>query len=188
MEDRERQIILDCQRGNLSSFGLLYDDYIKKIYDFIFYRVRQKETAEDLTSQTFFKALKNINQFNVGRGSFSAWLYRIARNSVIDHYRTSRPQTDLDGLAELGESGKIEEKIDLQERIEKVEEFLKDLTEEQREIVLMRLWDQLSYKEIADITKKSEASCRMVFSRTIAKIRMDLTALAITISILIVSS
>ena len=89
MLEREGEILREYQAGNLEHFGEIYDVYIKKIYNFIYYKTHHKETAEDLTSETFRKALSNIKSFDTHR-AFSSWLYRIAQNTVIDHYRTYR--------------------------------------------------------------------------------------------------
>ena len=89
MENDEFAIVQSCQKGSVEDFGRLYDLYIKKIYNFIYYKTHHQETAEDLVSIVFTKALKKINTFD-NSGTFSAWLYRIARNTVIDHYRTKK--------------------------------------------------------------------------------------------------
>ncbi len=83
-------IIMSFKGGEAEKFGLLYDKYITKIYTYIFYQIRHKETAEDLCSQTFFKALEKINTYKMGSNNFSAWLYKIAKNNVIDHYRQKK--------------------------------------------------------------------------------------------------
>ena len=171
-QEREQELIRECQAGNLNNFGLLYDDYIEKIYNFIYYRTGSKETTEDLVSQTFFKALKNIKNF---QGQyFSAWLYRIARNNIIDHYRTSRPTDNIDDFINLKKNEDPESEVDIKKKLEEVKDFLSGLKKEQEEIVIMRIWDELSYKEIAEIIGKSEDNCKMVFSRTIRHLRRQL--------------
>ena len=68
---QDRELILECQKGNTQAFGALYDKYIKKIYDFIYYKTHHKETAEDLTSQTFFKVLNAIQSEDPTRSCVS---------------------------------------------------------------------------------------------------------------------
>ena len=82
-------------------FGKLYDQHVKKIYEFIYFKTHHKETAEDLTSVTFMKALSNIESFDEKKASFKTWLYRIARNTVIDHYRMKRETADLEDAWDL---------------------------------------------------------------------------------------
>ena len=98
MENLESQVIKKCQAGELKQFGQLYDSYIKKIYNFVYYKTWHRQTAEDLTSQTFFKALTKIKQFDEIKGSFSSWLYKIARNTVIDYYRQNKADLNIDDI------------------------------------------------------------------------------------------
>ncbi len=181
MKINERRIIKSCQAGNLEQFGLLYEQYVKKIYNFTYYKTTSREVAEDLTSQTFFKALNGIGRFD-DKGSFSAWLYTIARNTIIDHYRSQRPESNIEDAWDLYDDSDIENEIDVQSDLKKVKKYMTKLDPAQREIVMLRVWEDLSYKEIALITGKSEQNCRMIFSRTIAKIRQEaLIALLIII-------
>ncbi len=141
MEISESQIIGRIQNGNLEEFGKLYDLYIKKIYDFIYYKTGHKQTAEDLTSQTFFKALKSINTFKISKieketgeknnkilrdTNFSAWLYRIARNTVIDHHRTKKETKNLDELTDIFFEKDIDYDIDIQQKLEQVKKYLEN--------------------------------------------------------------
>jgi len=174
METSEQKIIKRCQEKDLTEFGKLYDRYIKKIYDFVYYKTHHKETAEDLVSQIFVKALENINNYNINKGSFSSWLYRIARNRVIDHYRTKKNELDICDVWDLQAEETIERDIDTKQQLEKVQQYLKKLKAEQRDIILLRVWQGLSYQEIAEITEKSQASCKMMFCRTIAKLRQEM--------------
>ena len=175
MERSELEAINNCQQGKLREFSVLYDKYVNKIYNYLYYRTHHKETAEDLTSQSFLKALDNINKFKPSKGVFSAWLYRIARNTLYDHYRTNKINIDIDNVWGLSSQGEdIERDIDSQRTLSQVAEYLKHLTKDQRDIIIMRVWDELSYKEIATILNKSEASCKMAFSRAIAKLRQDM--------------
>jgi RNA polymerase sigma-70 factor (ECF subfamily) len=168
----EEQIIKECQRGNLEKFSLIYDKYVKKIYQFIYYRVFYREIAEDLTSQTFFKALEKINTFSFKKsGSVGAWLYCIARNNVIDYTRVNKREVSLEEAKEKKSFDRMEEKIDCLQKIEKVKDCLKILNYEQKEIIIMRVWQEMSYQEISQTLGKSEASCKMAFSRGINKIR-----------------
>lgn len=177
----EQEIIEQCKKGNLKEFEKLYDSYFKKIYRFIYYRTGHKETAEDITSQTFIKALEKIQRFDLSRGTFSAWIYCIARNKVIDHYRTRKSELDISGVWGLGKDPNPD--IEARDRLREAENYLKKIKKDQREIVLMRVWDGLSYKEIAEITGKNEANCKMIFSRTIGKLKEEIVLLLILLSI-----
>ena len=173
METDELQIIQECQSGKLDRFGEIYDLYIKKIYSFIYYRTGHKEVAEDITSIVFMKAIDNINKFDHIQGKFSSWLYRIAKNSVIDHYRTDKNLSNIEDVWALIEDNDLCDVLDVNLKLRDVQEYMNKFSKEQREIILMRVWDGLSYKEIAEITGKSEGALKMVVSRILGQIRKD---------------
>ncbi len=185
--DNEIQIIKECQSGRLEMFGALYDSYFRKIYDFIFYRTLHKESAQDLTSQTFFKALGSIGSFDPDKGQFSSWLYRIAKNNVIDHYRSSRKDIDIEDVWDLYDHDKddLHLSVENRESIDRVKDYLKFLKLDQRQIVLMRVWDEMSYAEIAQTLGKSEDSCKMMFSRVMARMREEKNLLIICLLLLL---
>ena len=120
MEGDESQIIARIKNGELNQFGTLYDLYIKKIYNFVYYKTMHKETAEDLTSQTFFKALDNIQRFDETKGSFSSWLYRIARNTVIDYYRTKKTENNIEDVWDLSGDENIQSDMDTTQKLQEV--------------------------------------------------------------------
>jgi RNA polymerase sigma-70 factor, ECF subfamily len=170
MQYNEKELIENSQRGDSQAFGQLYDRHVRTIYDFIYYKTRHKETAEDLTSQTFFKALKNVQTIDPNRPVLS-WLYKIAHNSVLDHYRTTRHQDDIDDCYDLSDGTDVIGELDNAVEVKKVKDYLHKLTPTERDIVIMRVWQELSYKEIADNIGKSEANCKMIYSRTLKKLR-----------------
>ncbi|RLC36365.1 hypothetical protein DRH27_05335 [Candidatus Falkowbacteria bacterium] len=174
MEINETKIIEKCRQGHLEEFGSLYDRYIKKIYDFIYYKTHHKETAEDLCSQVFMKAISKIKGFNLDKGTFQAWIYAIARNTVIDYYRTKKNEIDIFDIWDLAVKENVERDIDTKIKLEKVVLYLKELKQKQRDIIIMRVWQGLGYREIAEILNKSEASCKMSYSRAINKLRQEM--------------
>ena len=180
----QEQIIRECQKGNLDEFTELYEQYFEKIYRFIYYKTHHRQTTEDLTSQVFIKTLENIGRFNPRKGLFSSWLYRIARNKVIDYYRTKKNESDITGFWDLNSGEKIDTDLENKEKLEQVKRYLDKLKPEQREIIVMRIWNGLSYREIAEILDKKEANCKMIFSRTMKKLREEIP-LALLIILLI---
>lgn len=182
-EINDKDIVVLCQAGDFEQFGILYDKYVKRIYEFICFRTSHKETAEDLTSKTFMKALEGIKSFNADKGSFSSWLYTIARNSVIDHYRVSKNVSDLSQAFDLASSDDLESDQDIKNKLEEVKAYLEKLKPEQREIIMMRVWEGLSYKEIAEIIGKSEDNCKVIFSRAINLLRKDLQVIVLLLLI-----
>lgn len=174
MEYGELEAIRECKKGNLEAFGTLYSLYAKKIYNFLFYRTYRKELAEDIASVAFMKALENIGQFDEQKGNFSSWIYRIAQNALIDHVRKERPSVPIEDIFDFGEGDNAEEKLDVEENLKEVKKYLEALSAEQRELVRLRVWDELSYKEIAELTGKTEGSCKVMFSRIVAKMQKEI--------------
>ncbi|HOX96752.1 MAG TPA: RNA polymerase sigma factor [bacterium] len=167
----DQDLIRRSLAGEAAAFSELYYRYLDKIYRFVFFKTMHKETAEDLTSQIFIKVYEKLNTFDLTQ-SFQPWIYQVARNTVIDFYRARHEHANLDdcwGLPGADEKQQQEQRWDLG----RVKEYLEKLSAEQREIVLLRLWEGLSYQEIADLLGKSEAACKMSFSRAIAKIRAE---------------
>jgi len=101
----EQLIITKCQAGSLEEFAKLYDKYLDKIYQFVFYRTSHRETAEDLTAQIFMKALERIGSYDSQQAQFATWLYRVARNTIIDYYRSQKKDANIDDYWDLRAHG-----------------------------------------------------------------------------------
>lgn len=179
----EEGVLVAFRAGERERFAELYDAYADRIYAFVYARVSHRETAEDLTSTVFMKALDKVESFK--GGSFSAWLYRIARNTVIDHYRTNKPTVDLDAITEPSAATNLETDTHHRDLLARVEERLKLLKPEHQEIVKLRVWDDLPYATIATIVGKSEAAVKMSFSRAVAGLQTGLIMITILITSLI---
>lgn len=176
MISKEEQAALAraAARGDREAFGKLYDAFIRPIYNFIYYKTHHQETAEDLVSIVFTKAFTNISSFNADKAPFTAWLYQIARNTVIDHYRTEKATSDIEDAWDIDDGTDIVRDFDAKQKLEKVQKYLAGLTPEQRDIVIMRVWQEMSYEEIAEVLGKSVDSCKMMFSRTMKKLRNEM--------------
>lgn len=170
-------IYLLMQKKENKEFAKVYDDYAVRIYNFIYYKTHHKETAEDLASQTFLKAFSKYETFDINRGSVSSWLYRIARNTVIDFYRTKKNILNIDDVWDLSKENGIERDFDTSEKLKEVKGYLEKLNSVQREIVMLRIWEGMSYKEIGEIIGKTEAGSKMAFLRTMQALKKEIPAL-----------
>ena len=90
MLEEEKKYIREAQDGNQESFGIIYDHYVPQIYRFVFFKVSVRQVAEDLTHEIFLSAWQNIKNYKQKQYPISSWIYQIARNKVIDHYRTDK--------------------------------------------------------------------------------------------------
>lgn len=156
------------------AFGAFYELHIDRVYGFLMRRVGEKETAQDLTSQTFMKALSGFQSFDERKGTFGVWILQIARNTLIDWYRTAKKHSPIEEAFFLSDNTDVAMEAHLKEDIRKIRTYMQSLLADQREILMMRVWDGLSYKDIARITGKSEASLKVAFSRAIAKLHKDI--------------
>ncbi len=171
---KDAELVASFQLGKTEEFGLLYDKYVRKIYDYIYFKTHHREIAEDLCSKTFIKCLEKLGTYQAEKGSFSSWLYRIATNAVIDHYRTQKKHAGIEDAWDLASGEDLLKDVENKDKFAEVEKLLKQLKPEQRDIVMLRIWSGLSYKEIAEITNKSEDNCKMIFSRAIGSLRSEL--------------
>jgi RNA polymerase sigma-70 factor, ECF subfamily len=180
----DKEIVILCQKGDSEKFGLLYCRYVEKIYNFFYFRTFQRETAEDLTSRTFLKAFSCLKTYDPDKGNFSTWIYRIAQNGLIDFFRVNKNHACLEDVISIAKhDDDLENVLENKESLAKVRQCLDKFPEESKNLVIMRLWDGLSYKEISEMLGKSESSCKMKFSRVIARIRVE--ALSIIVSFLL---
>lgn len=160
-----------ARQGDAAAFGQIYDAYAAKLYAFIYYKVHHRETAQDLLADTFMRALQAIPRYDAARGGAAAWLYTIARHLVIDHYRRQRPLLSVDDAWDLASGDDPAEEADFRLKAETVRAHLQRLNSTERDIVVMRIWQELSYAEIAAALGKSEDACKVSFSRSLKKLQ-----------------
>lgn len=173
----EAELIKVAKAGDAAAFSGLYDAYSRRVYDFLYFRTFHKQIAEDLCSDVFFKALKNIGKLS-GNMNFGAWIFQIARNALIDHYRTAKKTADIESVLDIEDSGNLEFDADNKMLIDKVKNILKNINARERQIVVMRVWDQMEIKEIAEIMNISENNCRVIFHRALKDLRGALPNIA----------
>ncbi len=165
----------------MESFVYLYDRYVEKIYKFLYFRTFDQDLAEDLTSQVFFKAMDKIHTVDESKGTFQAWLYRIARNLLIDEYRKQKPTDNIDAHYDLASDLNVEAETGQKLTNEALHKLLMTLPAEAQELVSMRLWDEMPYSEISAITGKTEGSLKMQFSRIIVQLQKHSHLLILTL-------
>jgi RNA polymerase sigma-70 factor, ECF subfamily len=163
----EPTLVRQAKTGNSEAFGTLYDAYLERIYRFIYFRVEDQQTAEDITSQVFLKAWENLGRFQIGGTPFLAWLYTIAHNAVIDHYRTRKVTAALEDvrLSDPGHAEAVENGIDSAVEMHSIKNALQTLTDDQRQVLLLKFIDEMSNEEIAQHLGKREGAIRALQMR-----------------------
>jgi len=163
----ERQLVLQAQAGNAEAFGQLYDAYMERIYRFVYFRVEDQQTAEDLTSQVFLRAWNNLDRFRLGRTPYLAWLYTIAHNAVIDHYRTRKVTTALEDvrLSQPDYAEVVENDIDFAVEMNSIKSAMQTLTDDQQHVLTLKFIEGMSNDEIARYLGKREGAVRALQMR-----------------------
>lgn len=175
MLENEQNLIKKAIEGDKEAFSLLYSHYQPQIYRFIYIKVSKKTEAEDLCHQVFLKAWQNIEGFRYQRLPLSSWLYRIARNQVIDSYRTKKDELKLEEIKEvITDNPGIEKEIDLKEEIKKIKKAIEQLKPEQQDVIIMRYIEELSPKEIALALNKTPTAIRIIQHRALKNLRQIL--------------
>jgi len=157
-----------------SIFGELYLRHATRVYRYIYVRVGQAQVAEDLTAETFLAAFKSLNAYRE-QGKFAGWLMGIARNIVADHFRAHKADLPLDALGEQprGQTSP-EETVGLHLEIEHLRRAMQALTDEQAEVVRLRMFAELDTSETAHLMGKSEAAVKMMLHRALRALRQHM--------------
>ena len=157
-------------------FGETYEEELPRVYGYVAYQVASREEAEDLTQQTFERALAHWGEFDDRRATITTWLLAIARNLVVDHYRarSRRPQTvSLDELSEaqLETTGYTDPSMGVGPELESA---LVALGERERELIALRYGADLSGPQIALVTGLTVANVQQILSRSLRRLRAEL--------------
>lgn len=165
-------LLAQVRRGNRAALATVYDMYAPAIYRYLVRRTSNQRVAEDLTGVVFLKMLDAIHRQQAWTDTFVGWLYRIAHNAVVDHFRkTGRRNED-----ELDET--VESLFDAPDwaaeratRLVKIHEALNSLTADQAQVILLRFGEELSHQEVADIMGKSEGAIKLLQHRALHALR-----------------
>lgn len=169
-------LISQSLAGDTVSFGKLYEFYLDEIYQFVFYRVKSNLEAEDLTEIVFLKAWQAMDDNPPRDVPFRLWLYRIARNIVIDHYRTRKEHLGLEAAQQVPDSVDRPEVIAIQrESAEELKDKLLELAEDFQEVLTCRFVMGLSHSETAVVMSRSEQAVRALQYRAINALRNLIT-------------
>ena len=173
--------IAQAKSGDMSAFGDLYDASYEQIYRMIFHRTLDDVFTEDIISLVYMKALKQIKNLKwSSEWEYFAWLRRIAYTTLIDSLRWQKPTDSLEDIEwEIWYSLDISQDIDHKNMIEKVLGYMDTFSERDRMILTLRIWDDLSYEEIREITWESVSNSKKIVSRSLAKIAANVEQFAL---------
>jgi len=173
----EEGLVQRAKQHDQEAFARLYDEYFDKIYRYVALKIGDKTEAEDMTQQVFLKALQSISSFKWKGVPFSAWLYRIAHNQVVDYLRKKkrRPATLMDESLVSSDSENnpqlmVERNIDTERLLSATQR----LTDAQREVISLRFTSELSTAQVAEIMGKSQGAIKALQHSAIVALRKEL--------------
>jgi RNA polymerase sigma-70 factor, ECF subfamily len=157
----EACLVDQAKSGEPEAFAKLYDAYVERVSRYIFFRVSEDGDMEDLVSQVFLKAWENLDRYKVGRSPFIAWLYTIARNLVIDHYRTKKKTLPLDEVRALPSDMELpDEEVQMHFDLDAMRDSLQILSKDQQQVLILKYIVGLPNESIAKIMNKQEGTIR----------------------------
>jgi RNA polymerase sigma-70 factor (ECF subfamily) len=169
------ELVARAQVGDVEAFAGLFDHYHDPVYRYIRSRVGRPSDAEDLTQTVFVKVLESLPRYESRGVPFGGWLFRLARNTVIDFVRTQRIHQDLDVIEpRANQDPPPDAMVEQREQIEAVGEALGALTDEQREVIALRFFAGLSAREAATVMDKQEGTIRGLQFRAVGALRRQL--------------
>lgn len=181
MNDAVEEIALvELAKTDPEAFGLLYEEYVDRIYNYIYYRTGNHHDAEDLTAKVFFQALNHIPRY-VQRGApFSSWLYRIAHNLVANWHRdrSRRQVVSLDRLASIGhqEDSGLFQQVVRGERQDTLLAVIRCLPPDRQQLLILKFVERLSNAQIGRIMGRTEGAIKSLYHRTLVALRQELTS------------
>lgn len=171
-ESDVQNLIRAAQGGNSGAFGQIYDLYSRQIYNFLFNKIRHRQTAEDLLHTVFLKAWTNLKSYKPqSTAKFSTWLYQIANFTLIDHWRTRKMTTELSGIENLI---RFAEDPKLYEEYEYLWIAISELPLSHQVILDLRFKQDLSVEETAKVLRKTQVGVRVLQHRALKALRAKL--------------
>jgi len=175
-------VLIHAAKDNSEAFGLLYERYVERIYNYIYYRTGSVYDAEDLTERVFMRAMRHIQTYSDRGLPFSAWLYRIAHNLVANWYRDNSRRKEVpleDSLAVQPRSEHPEQELLRVEERERLLVVLRGIPGDRQQLILLKFVEHLSNAEIAVIMGRTEGAIKSLYHRTLLSLRDELDALGL---------
>lgn len=169
----EEYLVREAARGDQQAFAELYEAHFDRIYRYVYLKIGDRAEAEDMTQQVFLHALKSLASFKYQGKPFTAWLFRIAHNQIVDYLRrkTRRPLAQEIDERTKGTGGDPEAIVELRLSVERLNEATQHLTESQREVLSLRFAGGLSIEEAAKAMGKSSGAIKALQHAAVVSLR-----------------
>ena len=174
----ELNLVQRARQGDQEAFAQLYETHFDKIFRYVVLKIRNQTEAEDMTQQVFVKAYESIGSYQPQGVPFTAWLFRIAHNQMVDYVRkeSKKPTVPLDESLPIMDDSDLEHDVETKIEMEKVVVATKQLTKAQREVISLRFAGGLSITEAARTMRKSEGAIKALQHSAILSLRKTLLA------------
>jgi RNA polymerase sigma-70 factor, ECF subfamily len=173
----DRVILAQASQGDQDAFGALYEKYVERIFNYVYYRTGNVHDAEDLTARVFYRALHHIQHYTDRGVPFSAWLYRIAHNLIANWHRDRgrHQEIPLDDAPTLHYKGTAPETALMQGQDQEVLlKLIRHLPAERQHLLILKFVEQMSNAEIGQIMGRSEGAIKSLYHRTLLALRDEL--------------
>lgn len=174
IEYKEEEVLALASQGDRDAFGQLYQRYVERIFNYVYYRTGNIHDAEDLTARVFQRAMNHIHNYTDRGVPFSAWLYRIAHNLVANWHRdrSRKQEIPLDDLPILPAKGNHpERKLVRSQEQEALLKHIRKLPPERQNLLILKFVENLSNAEIGKIMGRSEGAVKSLYHRTLLALR-----------------
>ncbi len=176
--DKDQELIKKAQRGDHLAFGELYECHAPVIFRYLFAHLNSRMDAEDLTGEVFLKVWQSLPKYNERGVPFLAFLFRVARNMLVDHYRQSnrlesKSPDELDGYKQEG-SAELTELVGKQLEHQRIMRVLSRLRPDYQSVLTLRFISELSPEEIAQVMERSAGAVRVLQHRALAALRQEI--------------
>jgi RNA polymerase sigma-70 factor (ECF subfamily) len=170
----DEDAVVERAKTDPAAFGILYECYVNKIYNYIYYRVGNQHDAEDLTARTFHRALDHIDRY-VNRGApFSAWLYRIAHNLVANWHRdqSRRKIVSLEDIKlRIQRRNGPDQMAEQKEEEDQLLAAIRRLPPDRQQLLILKFAEGMSNTEIGEVMDRSEGAIKSLYHRTLLSLR-----------------
>lgn len=177
LDPKIEQELLTAAQADPTKFSAIYEHYHPHLLRFIQTKVNTKEIAEDLTSQTFEKALKNIKAFTWEGNSLSSWLYQIAKRLIIDYYRSTARHgavvTDALDTTLLPDNSSLETQVETEVNQDILQTLIEKLPEKDRKVMYLKFYNGYTNKVIGEIVGLSETNVGTIIYRAVQKLKQN---------------
>ena len=172
----DKQVLTKASKGDTDAFGVLYERYINRIYNYVYYRTGNERDAEDLTARVFLRAMRHIGNYQDRGLPFSAWLYRIAHNLVANWHRDNSRKKEIaldDGFSIQFRGDLPEQTIVKNEEADNLLEIIHKLSPDRQQLLILKFIEHLPNAEIGVIMGRTEGAIKSLYHRTLLSLRKE---------------